>query len=128
MRAGVHRVSACLFAVVLLAVAAGTAAAHLATDTTSPTINGATDITVPATSDCGQTFCATVTWPFTVSDPDDPPDQITVVCNNPNGQTYFWGMTMTTCQAKDAAGNLSAPVMFTVSVTVPAPTFPTVPG
>lgn len=115
-------------AVGVFAVGAAGAAARIATDTTSPTISGASDITVPATSDCNQTFCATVTWPFTVSDPDDPADQITVTCNNPNGQTYSWGQTYTTCQAKDAAGNLSAPVSFTVTVTVPPPTFQIVPG
>src|SRR5579884_3724692 len=118
-----------------VAVAAGlllglarTGDARQAADTTSPTINGASDISVPATFDCGQTFCADVTFPFTVSDPDDPPDQIVVVCNNPNGQTYFWGLSMTTCQAHDPAGNHSAPVMFTVTVTLPPPTFQTVPG
>jgi hypothetical protein len=115
-------------AVGAFAVGAAGAAARNAADTTPPTISGASDITVPATSDCNQTFCATVTWPFTASDPDDPPDQITVTCNNPNGQTYSWGQSYTTCQAKDAAGNLSAPVSFTVTVTVPPPTFQVVPG
>lgn len=117
-----------LLGAALMPAGAGAAGAHLTTDTTPPVISGAGDITVPATSDCYQTFCATVTWPFTVSDPDDPPDQITVACNNPNGQTYLWGQTHTTCQAHDPAGNLSAPVAFNVYVTVPPPTFQSVPG
>lgn len=122
------RMAVLVAASAVMTVGAGGAGAHLATDTTPPTINGAGDITATATMGCGQTFCTTVTWPFTVSDPDDPPDQITVVCNNPNGQTYLWGQTHTTCQARDPAGNLSVPVAFNVYVNVPPPTFQNVPG
>src|SRR5579884_1616869 len=111
-----------------LLVFAGAGEARQTADTTPPTITGASDITVPATYDCGQTFCANVTWPFTVSDPDDAVSAITVVCNNPNGQTYSWGMSMTTCQAHDQAGNYSVQVMFTVTVTIPPPTFTSTPG
>jgi uncharacterized membrane protein YgcG len=109
-------------------VCAGVGDARQSTDTTPPTITGATDVTAVATSDCYQTFCATVTYPFTVSDPDDPASAITVACSNPNGQTYFWGMTMTTCQAHDPAGNYSPQVTFKVTVAVPPPTFTSTPG
>ena len=106
------------------------AGARSATDTTHPTLT-AGPLVVPATYDCFSTFCASIpisSLPLTVSDPDDAADQITITCNNPNGPMFFWGMSMLTCQAQDPAGNLSAPVMFTVSVTLPAPTFQNVPA
>jgi len=42
--------------------------------------------------------------------------------------TAPFGTGLVTCQAKDAAGNLSQPVSFSVTVTVPPPIFHDVPG
>jgi len=107
---------------------AGIAGARQATDTTAPTIQGAGPISAVADADCVETFCATVPFTFTATDPDDASDQIAILCNTNNGQLFFWGMSMVTCQARDPAGNLSAHVMFTVTVSVPPPTFQNVPG
>ena len=96
----------------------------------SVTLSVPSQVTIPATSDCYQTFCGTLdpATTFTVSDTDYPSDQVSVICNTNNGWTFFWGMSMVTCHAHDPAGNDSAPVMFTVNVTVPPPTFQNVPG
>jgi hypothetical protein len=111
-----------------LLVFVGAAPARLAADTTSPVLQQPPDQTITATSGCAQTFCGTLNYTFDVSDPDNTPDQITVTCNTANGWTFFWGMSMLTCQAHDPAGNKSAPVMFKLTVMVPPPTFQNVPG
>jgi len=74
---------------------AGGGVAHIlraAVDSTPPTINGVTDITTDATSGCGQSFCATVDYPITASDPDNTPDQITINCNTTTGSVHTAGM------------------------------------
>ncbi len=89
-------------------------------------------MTLPATFGCGQSFCATVNLSLSASDPDDAPGQITISCNTPNGTPLSYtataGTGLITCQAKDAAGNLSQQVQFTVTVTVPPPSFQNVPA
>jgi hypothetical protein len=109
-------------------VCAGVAGARQATDTTAPTIQGAGPISALADADCVETFCATVPFNLTATDPDDASDQIAILSNTNNGQLFFWGMSMVTCQARDPAGNLSSLVTFMVTVNVPQPTFQNVPG
>jgi uncharacterized membrane protein YgcG len=97
---------------------------------TTISLSAPSSVTLTATSDCGQTFCATIDYSavLTVSDSDYPADQVSIVCNDPRGTTYSWGQSMTTCYAQDPAGNRSAPVMFTVYVNIPSPTFQNVPA
>jgi hypothetical protein len=125
---GSRLVSVVITAVVGLLGGAGLAGAHALTDTTPPILQQPPDITTPATADFGETFSATVNYAFTVSDPDNTAEEITVSCNDPLGTTHLAGTGYVTCQAHDPAGNLSSQVMFTVTVTVPPPTFQNVPG
>jgi hypothetical protein len=125
---GSRLVSVVITAVVGLLGGAGLAGAHALTDTTPPILQQPPDITTPATADFGETFSATVNYAFTVSDPDNTAEEITVSCNDPLGTTHLAGTGYVTCQAHDPAGNLSSEVMFTVTVTVPPPTFQNVPG
>lgn len=122
------RVAALTASALVALVGAGPAAARHLTDTTPPTISGPSSLTASATSDCGETFCATVNLPLTASDPDDPSSSLTISCNSANGSTFSWGQTYVTCQAFDPAGNHSAPFYVTVYVTVPPPTFQNVPA
>ncbi len=112
---------------VVASVCGGGAAARVNGDTTPPSLS-IQNVTTPATTDCGSTFCATVSYTYSVSDPDNTPDQITVSCNRPSGSVDVAGQQMVTCQATDPAGNFSPQVMFTVNVTVPPPTFQNVPA
>jgi hypothetical protein len=125
---GSRLVSVVVTAVVGLLGCAGLAGAHALTDTTPPILQQPPDITTPATADFGETFSATVNYAFTVSDPDNTAEEITVSCNDPLGTTHLAGTGYVTCQAHDPAGNPSSQVMFTVTVTVPPPTFQNVPG
>jgi uncharacterized membrane protein YgcG len=102
-------------------------------DSAPPTLQQPADVVVPATYACFQNFCATINLTsFAVSDPDDSSDQITVVCNVPNGSTSSFALALgtlnLTCQAHDPAGNLSPPVSFQVTVIMPPPVFQNVPG
>jgi hypothetical protein len=123
-----------LAACVLFGAAPGSAndgttrASRSATDTTPPNIS-LPPITTPATYDCYQTFCADidVRAMVTVSDPDNTPDEIVVSCPTSNGNQFFWGTAMLTCQAWDPAMNKNQ-VTTTVTVTVPPPAFQNVPG
>lgn len=97
-------------------------------DTTPPVIQQPPDITTTATTPCGQSACATINYSLSISDPDDPPDQITVSCTLPSGGIETLGMGLITCQAHDAAGNNSNIVSFHSTVVEPPPTFSNVPG
>ena len=95
----------------------------------NPTLSGVTDVSAVASYDCYQTFCATVDFPFTMSDPGYPSSELTLVCDNAlGGSTYLWGQTYITCWAKNPAGFTSEGMSFTVRVTVPPPTFQNVPA
>lgn len=127
-RARSLRVGFVLFAAAAV-VGAEPALSRVAADTTSPTLS-IPDVSASATSDCGSTFCASVDLASyeVTSDPDNTPAEISVRCNTNNGSTFVWGTSMVTCQAFDPAGNFSAPVSFTVTVSVSPPTFQNVPG
>ena len=86
------------------------------------------DVTVPATADYGETFSATINYDFAVSDPDYPSSQVSIQCTDPLGTTHLAGVSMDSCRAVDPAGNASLYASFTVTVTVPPPTFQNVPG
>jgi len=62
------------------------------------------------------------------TDPDDAAGDIIVSCPTPNGTLFLAGTTNVTCTAHDLAGNQAAPVMFTVTVNVPPPSFQNVPA
>ncbi len=98
-----------------------------------PTINGASNRTIAATFGCGQSFCAIVdeTAGLTATEPGYSSDQIAITCNFPNGSLHAVELTagtgLVTCTATDPVGNFSQ-VQFTITVTVPPPTFQNVPG
>src|SRR5438105_1313906 len=93
-----------------------------------PAINGAADLTVDATSGCGQSFCAIVdpTIGLTATETGYTPNQITISCNNPS-TTHPVGTSLVTCTAHDPAGGFST-VQFHTTVTVPPPSFQNVPA
>jgi hypothetical protein len=119
-----------LFAASLVAMpgSASGSNARSAVDTTPPVISGPGNIVADATAGCGMTFCTNVSFSASATDPDDPPDQIVVSCPTPNGTLFVAGTTNVTCTAHDPAGNQAAPVMFTVTVNVPPPSFQNVPA
>jgi hypothetical protein len=82
-------------------------------DTTAPTVNVPGNMTVLATSPTG----ADVTFSATATDLVDPAPLVT--CNPASGSTFPLGTTTVTCSASDAAGNLSAPQTFDITVTTP---------
>jgi hypothetical protein len=94
--------------------AAGNSAAStftvLVRDTTPPTLQVPTGLTVDATSSSG----ATVSLNATATDLVDGSDQVT--CVPASGSTFSIGQTTVTCNARDAAGNAAPAKTFTVAV------------
>jgi hypothetical protein len=78
-------------------------------DTTAPTLNLPTSITVPATGPNG----AVVNYTASASDAN--PTSPLVTCSAASGSTFVLGTTTVNCSAKDAAGN-EATGSFTVTV------------
>src|SRR3954447_9092630 len=119
-----------LFATAIVAIpgAASGAVTRSAVDTTPPVISSPGNIVADATTGCGLTFCTNLSISVSATDPDDPPNQVVVSCNFANGTLFLAGTVNVTCTAHDAAGNQAAPVMFTVTVNVPPPSFQNVPA
>ncbi len=112
------------------ALAAGVGTPAHATIKTVLILTVPSSVNLTATYDCSTTFCATIDYSsvLSVSDSDYPADQVSIICNNPRGNVYSWGMSMTTCYAQDPANNRSADQMFQVNVSVPVPTIQNVPA
>jgi hypothetical protein len=102
--------------------------ARSAVDTTPPVISSPGNIVADATAGCGLTFCTNVSFSVSATDPDDPPNQVIVSCPTPNGTLFLAGTTNVTCTAHDQANNQANPVMFTVTVNVPPPSFQNAPA
>jgi hypothetical protein len=103
----------------------GDTPAPFTSDWTSPVVDPVDDIEVTATPG-GDDDSANRTRPGTVVDFDitandnlDPAPAVT--CDPESGSFFGLGTTTVTCTARDAAGNPSAPVTFTVSVLPPPP-------
>jgi len=82
-------------------------------DTTAPDLTVPGNMTVVATSPAG----ADVTFSATATDLVDPAPVVS--CNPASGSTFPIGTTTVSCSASDAAGNISAPQTFDVTVTTP---------
>jgi hypothetical protein len=81
-----------------------TASAELfSLDTTAPVLSLPDTMTVNATSPLG----AVVNYTASASDPDDPPEQLTVTCSPAPGTTFAIGTTTVSCAASDPFGNTS---------------------
>lgn len=130
MRTSIHRTLRLAFVLGFTLAVGVTGSAHATAKSGPVILTAPSSVTISASSDCNQTFCATLDYSsvLSVSDPDYPSDQVSIICNNPQGNTYVWGQTMTTCYAQDPAGTRSTSQMFTVYVTVPPPTFQNVPA
>jgi hypothetical protein len=74
------------------------------------------DITAAATMPCGQTFCAQVTYAFTVTGGTAP---YTVGCNLDSGGLFTVGSHTVRCHAQDSRGNSTPDASFTLTVTTP---------
>ena len=79
-------------------------------DTTAPAIAAHADVTVPAT---GASTTVTFTAPAATDAVDPAP---TVTCSPASGSGFAVGSTQVSCTAKDASGNTSSPVTFSVIV------------
>jgi hypothetical protein len=75
----------------------------VALDTTAPTLNLPSTITVSATSPAG----AVVTYTVTASDPDNTSAQLTITCLPASGSTFAIGTTIVQCSASDPANNMT---------------------
>lgn len=71
------------------------------TDTTPPVLTLPQTIITDATSPAG----AVVTYQVSATDPDNPPDQLSIQCAPPSGSTFPIGTTTVNCTASDPAGN-----------------------
>ncbi len=72
-----------------------------APDTTAPTLQLPSTITVNATSQQG----AYVSYTVTATDPDNPASQISISCSPASGSQFPIGNTMVNCSASDPVGN-----------------------
>lgn len=84
-------------------------------DLVPPVLSVPAPITVAATGPAG----ATVVFTASATDNLDPAPAVT--CDHSSGSVFLPGTTTVRCTAADAAGNVSAPASFTVTVTVPPP-------
>lgn len=82
-----------------------------APDTTAPTLQLPSTITVSATSQQG----ASVSYTVTTTDPDNPASQISISCSPVSGSLFPIGNSSVNCSASDPAGNTSTG-SFTVTV------------
>jgi X-Pro dipeptidyl-peptidase len=89
---------------------AATASGGFVTDSTAPVLPAAADVTSYTTDLTGGTV--TYTAPKATDDLD--PNPITT-CTPASGTKFAVGATTVTCTARDANGNVSAPVTFTVN-------------
>ncbi len=71
-------------------------------------------ITVAATGPCGQTYCATASYSFTVSGGYPP---YNLVCNLPSGGQFTVGTHTISCLAQDSKGDSTPPASFQLTVT-----------
>ena len=74
---------------------------YAAPDTTAPTLQLPSTITVSATSQQG----AYVPYTVTATDPDNPSSQISISCSPVSGSQFAIGNTTVNCSASDPAGN-----------------------
>lgn len=74
-----------------------------APDTTAPTLQLPSTITVSATSQQG----AYVSYTVTATDPDNPASQISISCSPTSGSQFPIGTNTVNCSASDPAGNTS---------------------
>lgn len=79
-------------------------------DRTAPTVDALGDLTLKASSAAG----AVATYTATASDIVD--GTIAATCAPASGNTFAVGVTTVSCTARDAAGNISAPATFKVTV------------
>jgi HYR domain-containing protein/FIMAH domain-containing protein len=75
----------------------------VALDTTAPTLNLPSTITVSATSPAG----AIVIYTVTASDPDNTSAQLMITCLPASGRTFAIGTTIVQCSASDPANNMT---------------------
>jgi X-Pro dipeptidyl-peptidase len=90
---------------------AATASGGFVTDTTAPTVAAAPDVTASTADVTGTSV--TYTAPKATDDLDPNP---IVTCTPGSGTKFAVGATAVSCTAKDANGNVSAPVGFNVTV------------
>ena len=74
---------------------------YAAPDTTAPTLQLPSTITVNATSPQG----AYVSYTVTATDPDNPSNQLSISCSPASGTQFAIGSTTVNCSASDPAGN-----------------------
>ena len=91
-------------------------------DTSPPVVSPVADLVVEQQSAAG----AVVTFPTPDATDDQDPAPV-VTCSPASGTTFPPGATTVTCTARDAAGNLSAPLTFVVLVRDTTPPTLTVP-
>jgi hypothetical protein len=86
-------------------------------DTTAPSINAQSDVSVQATSEAGAVVSYTPPATF-----DDVDGAGIASCTPPPDSTFVLGTTVVTCTATDVAGNATTPTTFKVIVVAPTPT------
>ena len=83
------------------------------------TISAPPDISVAATSVCGQSNCVQVNYSYTVSGGYPP---YNLICNLDSGTMFLVGSHTVSCLAKDSEGDSTPPATFVVTVTPGGPT------
>lgn len=102
----------CALCVAVLAGASPLPAAHLDT----PVLAQHADVEVVATTPCGSTSCAVVTYSFDITGGTAP---YQLSCNIPSGSSVALGTYAVTCTATDAANIASASSSFSLWVVAP---------